>query len=477
MAEEAISWVKLFKRESELLIVFQVPVGRSYYPEVLGIEFKPKNIKHEGWFYYADRNDLAQEFAVVKKTYEDNPNFLAHVADNLEKKGRELVDRVSRITADSQKKSPRELQEAFREFNTFFTQYMPYIWVLFPIERLLSENLRQRLKKAYSAPDETIEKYFGILISVPFGESTALKERTMLLQTASLLRKERQITPMIRQMIQQAYDEFSWVGAMRVGWTYLKDPYDLKHYERLIEILAEGNPEKELQEIKERDTEVRENYRDFITKEIVGRDLLETADMVRRYVFLRTLRGEFVVKAMAYARPLLAEIASRFNLRLEDIVYFTPDEITDLIESGRIPDYNSRKIGYKLLILDGKPSVVGGITVAETNYEVLSEVRGEGIVEGLVRGRVKILARKEDVRDFAKGQILVAQMTSPDMMPAMVKACAIITDEGGLTCHAALISRELKIPCIIATEIATKVFKDGTMVEVDSKHGVVRKVA
>jgi len=62
------------------------------------------------------------------------------------------------------------------------------------------------------------------------------------------------------------------------------------------------------------------------------------------------------------------------------------------------------------------------------------------------------------------------------MMPAIMRASAIITDEGGLTCHAALISRELQIPCIIGTEVATKVFKDGDLVEVNSKEGIARKV-
>jgi len=65
-------------------------------------------------------------------------------------------------------------------------------------------------------------------------------------------------------------------------------------------------------------------------------------------------------------------------------------------------------------------------------------------------------------------------MTVPDFLPAMKKAKAIVTDEGGLTCHAAIVSRELSIPCIIGTRIATKVLKDGDLVEVDSNEGKIR---
>ncbi|MFC1612894.1 PEP-utilizing enzyme [Patescibacteria group bacterium] len=70
--------------------------------------------------------------------------------------------------------------------------------------------------------------------------------------------------------------------------------------------------------------------------------------------------------------------------------------------------------------------------------------------------------------------MLVSHMTNPGIVPAMKQAVAIITDMGGITCHAAIVSRELKKPCIIGTKIATQVLKDGDMVEVDADKGIVR---
>ena len=75
-----------------------------------------------------------------------------------------------------------------------------------------------------------------------------------------------------------------------------------------------------------------------------------------------------------------------------------------------------------------------------------------------------------------KGEILVAIMTTPDFTPALKKAAAIVTDEGGVTCHAAIISRELGIPCVVGTRIATRTFKNGDILEVDANHGIVRKI-
>jgi pyruvate,water dikinase len=65
-------------------------------------------------------------------------------------------------------------------------------------------------------------------------------------------------------------------------------------------------------------------------------------------------------------------------------------------------------------------------------------------------------------------------MTQPEFLPAMKKAVAIITDEGGLTCHAAIVARELKRPCIIGTKNATKILRDGDYVEVDANNGIIK---
>ena len=77
---------------------------------------------------------------------------------------------------------------------------------------------------------------------------------------------------------------------------------------------------------------------------------------------------------------------------------------------------------------------------------------------------------------FKEGMILVTPMTAPEYLPIMKKSLAIITNEGGITCHAAIVARELKKPCIIGTKIATQVLKDGDMVEVDADSGTIRKI-
>ncbi|MDO8625303.1 MAG: PEP-utilizing enzyme, partial [Candidatus Diapherotrites archaeon] len=94
----------------------------------------------------------------------------------------------------------------------------------------------------------------------------------------------------------------------------------------------------------------------------------------------------------------------------------------------------------------------------------------------IVTGRVRILLDPHQVGQIREGEVLVAPMTSPEYIFAMKKAIAIVTDTGGLTSHAAIVSRELKKPCIVGTKFATRMLKDGDLVEVDTKNGVVRRL-
>ena len=89
---------------------------------------------------------------------------------------------------------------------------------------------------------------------------------------------------------------------------------------------------------------------------------------------------------------------------------------------------------------------------------------------------MRLVFTAHDLKKLGKGDILVSPATSPMMISGMKIAGAIVTDQGGLTCHAAIVSRELRVPCVIGTKIATKVFKDGDVVEVDANKGIVRKI-
>lgn len=102
------------------------------------------------------------------------------------------------------------------------------------------------------------------------------------------------------------------------------------------------------------------------------------------------------------------------------------------------------------------------------------EIKGQVAQKGKVTGKVKILRRRDQISEVVEGDVIVSPMTTTDFLPAILKSVAVITDEGGITCHAAITARELKKPCIIGTKIATQILRDGDMVEVDADNGIVR---
>jgi pyruvate, water dikinase len=104
-------------------------------------------------------------------------------------------------------------------------------------------------------------------------------------------------------------------------------------------------------------------------------------------------------------------------------------------------------------------------------------LRGFGASPGMATGTARILHGSADMDKLKTGEVLVTSMTTPDMVPAMTQAAAIVTDEGGMTCHAAIVSRELGVPCVVGTREATKLITDGMEVTVDGKTGSVYKGA
>jgi len=127
----------------------------------------------------------------------------------------------------------------------------------------------------------------------------------------------------------------------------------------------------------------------------------------------------------------------------------------------------------KIYIVQSRPITTG---VAEAMGEVTEDeaevlLRGLGAAPGRASGEVRLLSSVEDGARLEEGDILVTVMTAPDWVPLMRKASAIVTDQGGMTCHAAIVSRELGIPAIVGTDNATGVLQDGVMITVDGKTG------
>ncbi len=159
---------------------------------------------------------------------------------------------------------------------------------------------------------------------------------------------------------------------------------------------------------------------------------------------------------------------ARYAARLQEHYYY-PQDAEWAKEGSELYIVQTRPITTISAVSKAKASQVeAGVKISEA--PILS---GSPASPGIGTGPVKILKSPKEIEKVEKGDVLVAPMTSPDYVPAMKKAAAIVTDEGGQTSHAAIVSRELGIPCVVGTKEATKMLKEGMIVSVDGSSGRV----
>jgi len=194
-------------------------------------------------------------------------------------------------------------------------------------------------------------------------------------------------------------------------------------------------------------------------------------------------RKKFLMQTIGRFEPVLEEIAKRLNLSTEQFKYINPKELsyeklnnknflTEL--ARRYPKSNYYSLKNQEFVFSGKEATYIENQLDKETETNITELTGMIASKGKVKGRVKICMNIHDIPKVKKGEILIASMTRPEFLPAMQKAAAFVTDEGGITSHAAIVSREMKKPCIIGTKHATKVFKDGDLVEVNSDTSIIR---
>ncbi|MFA6304242.1 MAG: PEP-utilizing enzyme [Patescibacteria group bacterium] len=215
------------------------------------------------------------------------------------------------------------------------------------------------------------------------------------------------------------------------------------------------------------------------------------ADRLSFCVWWQDLRKFYIFWANHCIDVFLKEFSKRYKVSFLDLHFYNAEELSKLSVQGLkinsqiiwarkklvVCHYAEKNNKLDYIIGARAKTIKKKFTNSKEKPNNLQEINGLTVSLGkTIRGKVKIITSPKNIGKMQPGDILVASMTSPDYIVAMKKALAIITDAGGMTAHAAIVSRELKIPCIVNTKIATKVLRDGDLVEVDSKHGVIKKL-
>lgn len=343
------------------------------------------------------------------------------------------------------------------------------------------------------------EKVAGVL-TVPLVASNLTQERIKLLQlilrvfgdqeTLSLLSSDQALVK-IQEFKPELYDA---LVAHQKKYFWIKNNYKdvepitcQEFYGYICEEVKRGRAavEDELARLEKNPASLAKEKAELMSRLQPDERLMSAIKLFEILGEWQDERKVVMQKAVYYLTLLLRAVSARVNIPFELIAYATPEEIGEMLDG---------KEGISRDKLEQRQKFCA-VLVTESGEEILLGAEAQGLWDkifkkgqvkekcvygvvactGRVRGKVRIV--KDPAKDkFDEGEILVTSMTRPEFVPYMKKALGIVTDEGGLTCHAAIVSRELGIPCIVGTKVATKVLKDGDLVEVNASHGSVTKL-
>ncbi len=312
-------------------------------------------------------------------------------------------------------------------------------------------------------------------------QGTYLRDKKIEAMKLALMARQKGISNIdVQNGIDELRRKYCWVSYGYVGPEIPRGVFE----KEVAEFSQQSNLEKELELALNEDEEIKKKQRElgvFFKVDEYGEKLFTLA---RTFMFQKEYRKQVLYHSFYVFFRLRKEIAKRTNISLNNLAYALPMEVEQLLQ-GKLDAsvFNVRKKlcvylppERKILINEQAGKFVASISPLSVSSDI-SELRGESAFVGeKVTGTVAIVLTLHDLNKLKQGDVLVSPATSPAMVPAMKIAAAIVTDQGGLTCHAAIVSRELKKPCIIGTKIATKWLMDGDEVEVDTTKGIVKKI-
>ncbi|MFH1534567.1 MAG: PEP-utilizing enzyme [Patescibacteria group bacterium] len=346
-------------------------------------------------------------------------------------------------------------------------------------ESLLSNRVEQIIKQKLGKNNEKLGEYFRVLSSSP-RETVAFREELALLD----LRGKQLNKDLTDRKIADHLKQYAWVGYGYNGPAWQKA--DIEN--RLNPLPKQKIKVGELIKEKKKSAGILRNNQRKIEQELkLNAKENRIINALRTLGFWKFERKFLNQKAHLMMEDFVREVAKRNHLSKIQAFMIAPNEMKDaLLKENIDPDLMNERIKESVVFFKGtKYRVLSGKSVIKLSQEIkkslyvnpnLKIIEGNTAFPGKVRGIVRRVDEAEEMKKMKKGDILVSTSTNPQIISAMQKAGAIITDSGGITCHAAIVSRELEVPCVIGTKIATKLLKDGDMIEVDAGNGIIKKV-
>lgn len=341
-------------------------------------------------------------------------------------------------------------------------------------DELLAQRIRAHLEER--GEGDRFGHVFEVLTASTFASFLAQEECALLkiaLETSSA-------ADLRRQRLLEHQQQFFWMQNNYVADRVL----DLSFFEMRLQELDMHQANEHLRVLSEQGEEHRRRKDSLISELGLPDDLCVLLTITDDFAAWQDERKKGTFFATHAFTLLLREISQRTGYSLEELVYALPPEMEAIMQKQISSAELRQRLEYCMVLWVGDEYevITDQVLIKELDWigtglvSVGAGVKGFAASRGIARGPVRIIESAQDIGRVQEGDVLVAVMTRPDYLPAMKKAVAFVTDEGGVTCHAAIVAREMRKPCVIGTKSATKILKDGELVEVDADQGVVRKI-
>jgi phosphoenolpyruvate synthase/pyruvate phosphate dikinase len=464
-------------------------------------------IPKKGVYIFYDKNQLnsKDKYKDIQDSIDNNKNFVSDYQKQTDKLFGELFSQCDLIDkADLKSLSKDDLHNLYSNFIKAITAG-PIITVqLWGIEALWDRDyiIAKFLRKAIKSEAE-FQKYKEIL-STNTGETVAFTEQKDLYKAAvkidkpeivklfednSLEDASKKLLDFKKEngIVENHIKEYEWVNTEYISGGWSREKW-LELFKKAL--LDSVRPKERLKEIIDNFESLNKQRSEAIAKlnppKNVRHALGGLADLIAQRDWSK---GWFAKSLLSYSK-LLDEISQRIDIDYLDIFNYSYEEIFEYFINSKIVSKEElvarKEYGFIYIVKNGQPEIVSGqedikeliktegISGPFDKVEDIKEFQGLSASRGKIQGIARVLEDASKIPEFKKGEIIVTYMTTMEFTPIFRKASAVVTDEGGMSCHAAIVSREFKLPCIVGTKVATRVIKTGDKIEVDADKGIVK---
>ncbi len=497
------NWVTEVRRRGSPLGMHYLCYGlNKYVPYLFGIPFQYSNV------VYVDSR--------LRKLKEEDELLKQLLRDAFERDNRYFLNVASRIRIDAQilgsfvthslseaavrDTEERHLPRLLTSYVSLMSHFGAYFRLMEPAVSTL-ETMMSALLHTHLASEKEVQSALLTLCVSPELDYVKRERRALLaiavnadkmlgetardtLPAAEYAERCERCPELFRELVSHAH-VFGWMGtADHLGAQFSAAAYAVQIHDLKLD------PAMELATLEQVDQRQLRTSEKVITQIVDGERSKALVQSAREYDYINAFVKETVLSNQQGAEYLLERIARALEIDRDTLIMFTFEEILGALAADGPLDSGLRRLAaerrddWAMQIVDGDISLHSGDALQsfrghfeEPTYSNLDSVRGVPASLGTVTATVRVVDSINEFAILQRGDIIVASMTTPEYNSIMDRITGIITDEGGVTSHAGSLARERRIPCIVGTKIATRVFADNDVVELDADKGVATRLS